>query len=81
MPDMISAVREAFARADWQCRPVAGMEVVEADFEAYHTKVCLHVQVFAELHAVSVVAEAALRRRDAQLSCAVISRPMISMIA
>ncbi len=32
------------------------MEVVEASFEAYHTKIPLHVQSFAEAHIVSVVA-------------------------
>jgi hypothetical protein len=63
MSALFTALQETFSRAGWQCRPVEGegFEVVEAEFEAHHTKVCLHAQVFADLHTVSVVAEAPLQ--------------------
>jgi len=47
----------AFSEAAWDCTEVAGREVLRAGFEAHHTRVDLHVQVFAPLSAVSVVAE------------------------
>ncbi len=62
---LYSALEEAFAKAGWRFRPVEGREVVEAEFEAHHTKVCLHAQVFAELHTLAVVAEASLRGEGA----------------
>ena len=63
MSDLFKALQETFSRAGWQCRPVEGegFEVVEAEFEAHHTKVCLHAQVFTDLNTISVVAEAPLR--------------------
>jgi hypothetical protein len=39
----------------WECRRVEGREVLEADFEVYHTRTRIHAQAFAPLHAVSVV--------------------------
>ena len=64
MSPLFTALQDALARAGWQYRPVEGLEVIEAEFEAHHTKVCLHAQVFPDLHTVSVVAEAPLRGRD-----------------
>ncbi len=55
---MLSAVEQTFSRMDWQCRRVAGHDVVEADFELHHTRTRLHVQVFPPLNALSVVAQA-----------------------
>ena len=65
MPKLYTALQEAFTQSGWKYRPVEGMEVIEAEFEAHHTKVCLHAQVFADLHTVSVVAEASLQNHDA----------------
>lgn len=53
------AVLRAFAEAGWNCRPVEGQEVAEADFEMHHTRLHLHVQAFAEIHAISVVVQSA----------------------
>jgi hypothetical protein len=64
MSDLFSAVKSSFEKMGWAYRPVEAREVIEADFEAYHTKVSLHVQVFAELHVVSVVSESALTSGD-----------------
>lgn len=57
MPDspLFAAVQQTFTRMGWQSRRVEGREVLEADFELYHTRTRVHVQVFAPLHAVSVV--------------------------
>ncbi len=51
---LFTAVEATFARMDWKGRRVPGQEVMEADFEAHHTRVRVHVQVFAALPAVSV---------------------------
>jgi hypothetical protein len=59
MPDadspLFTAVQQTFQRMGWQCRRVEGREVLEADFDVYHTRTRIHVQVFAPLHALSVV--------------------------
>ena len=52
---LFAAVQQTFTRMGWQSRRVEGREVLEADFELYHTRTRVHVQVFAPLHAVSVV--------------------------
>lgn len=52
---LFSAVQETFDRMGWHCRRVDGREVLEADFEVYHTRTRVHVQIFAPLNAVSVV--------------------------
>lgn len=56
---LFQSVQATFRRMRWNGREVVNREVIEADFEAHHTKVRLHVQAFPELNAVSVVATAA----------------------
>ncbi len=65
----------AFEEAEWDYEVVPEQEVILAGFEAYHTRVQLHVQVFVELGAVSVVSESfrtspnlAYRTRIAELA-------------
>jgi len=48
-------LQRAFAQHGWHCDPVPGREVVESGFEAHHTRVRVHAQVFADIRAVSVV--------------------------
>ncbi|MEM7697373.1 MAG: hypothetical protein AAF236_03105 [Verrucomicrobiota bacterium] len=55
----------AFEEAGWQYAQVDGREVVRAGFEAHHTRVNLHVQAFAELSGVAVVAESDRRTDEA----------------
>ncbi|HYF35014.1 MAG TPA: YbjN domain-containing protein [Prosthecobacter sp.] len=50
----------AFKANGWHFREVPGLEVIESDFEAHHTKVPLHVQVYGEVHIATVVATATL---------------------
>jgi hypothetical protein len=51
---LFSVVEETFARMKWAGRRVPGREVQEADFDAYHTRLRVHVQAFAEVNAVCV---------------------------
>ncbi len=52
---LFDTVKRAFAQRGWHCDVVAGRDVVEAFFEAHHTRVRVHAQVFADIRAVSVV--------------------------
>jgi len=52
---LFTAIAQTFQRMGWQSRRVEGREVLEADFEVYHTHTRIHVQAFAPLNAVSVV--------------------------
>ena len=56
----LQSVVEAFGRQGWHCEAVEGREVIEANFEAHHTHVHLYAQVFPQLNALSIVAEAPL---------------------
>lgn len=58
--ELFSATLSAFKAQGWIYREVSGMEVLEADFEAHHGKVPLHVQVYGEANIASVVARASL---------------------
>ena len=58
MSALYAATLQAFKARHWHYREVSGQEVIEADFEAHHTKVPLHVQVFGEAHMASVVSRA-----------------------
>jgi hypothetical protein len=60
MSALHASVLNAFKKQSWVCREITGQEVVEADFEAYHGKVPVHVQSFGEAHILSVVATATL---------------------
>ncbi|MEM7602649.1 MAG: YbjN domain-containing protein, partial [Verrucomicrobiota bacterium] len=51
------SVKQAFEKAGWSFAEVAEREVIRAGFEAHHTRVDLHVQVFEKLGTVSVVSE------------------------
>jgi len=61
MSALYAATLNTFKDQGWHYREVSGMEVVEADFEAHHAKVPLHVQVYGEAHIASVVATASLQ--------------------
>lgn len=58
--ELFSATLSAFKAQGWIYREVTGMEVLEADFEAHHGKVPLHVQIYGEANIASVVARASL---------------------
>ena len=60
MSALYSATLSAFKTQGWIYREVSGMEVIEADFEAHHTKVPLHVQIYGEPNIASVVARASV---------------------
>ena len=58
MSALYAVTLKAFKSRGWHYREVPEKEVLEADFEAHHGKVLLHVQVFGEAGMVSVVARA-----------------------
>ncbi len=61
---LFEAVKAVFAAEGWDYHQIPGREVIQAGFEAHHTRVNLHVQAFPELNAVSVVSESPLATPD-----------------
>ncbi|MCB1076620.1 MAG: hypothetical protein KDM63_07850 [Verrucomicrobiae bacterium] len=61
---LFAAVRAVFDAEGWAYHAVPGRAVIQAGFEAHHTRVELHVQAFPELNAVSVVSESPLALPD-----------------
>ena len=51
---LFAVVEETFARMKWAGHRVPGREVQEADFDAHHTRLRVHVQAFAEVNAICV---------------------------
>lgn len=60
MSALHATVLTAFKNKGWAYREVSEMEVVESNFEAYHTKVPVHVQSYGDMHVLGVVATASL---------------------
>ncbi len=62
MPSALyNATLSTFKAQGWTYRPVPGLEVLEADFEAHHTKVPLHVQMHGDAGIASVVSRSTLQ--------------------
>lgn len=61
MSALYAVTLTTFKEQGWHYREVPGMEVIESDFEAHHTKVPLHVQIYGEQHIASVVASASIQ--------------------
>ncbi|MBV64419.1 MAG: hypothetical protein CMP45_07900 [Rickettsiales bacterium] len=53
--DLYIKIKEAFNSVNWEFREIENKKVLEAEFEAHHTKVPLHAQAFEELMAISIV--------------------------
>ncbi|TLD69628.1 hypothetical protein FEM03_16860 [Phragmitibacter flavus] len=60
MPSLHAAVLNAFKQQGWACTEVPGMTVVESQFEAYHSKIALHLQSYDEPQILSIVANVSL---------------------
>lgn len=58
---LFELITEAFALRGWNYEVVKPQEVIESHFDAYHTRVRLHVQAFDEIGAVSVVGYASVQ--------------------
>ena len=56
MPALFKAIQEAFEAKRWGFDVVPDREVLQASFEAHHTRVPIHVQAFEPIGAVHVVA-------------------------
>lgn len=61
---LFASVKALFDAEDWAYHAITGRAVIQAGFEAHHTRVELHVQAFPELNAVSVVSESPLMLPD-----------------
>ena len=61
---LFETVKGVFSEEDWAFAEIEGRHVLQAGFEAHHTRVELHLQAFPELAAVSVVSESALAAGD-----------------
>lgn len=60
MPTLHQAVQDAFKQRGWAFQEVPGMTVIETHFEAYHSKIFLHLQSYNEPNILSVVANVSL---------------------
>ncbi len=60
MSPLFESVQAVFTGENWAFSEVPGREVVQAGFEAHHTRIELHVQAFPELAAISVVSESSI---------------------
>jgi hypothetical protein len=52
---LFASIEAAFRQQGWHCEPVSGRLVVEAGFDAHHTRLKVHVQAFPEISAITVV--------------------------
>lgn len=60
MTGLHTAVINAFKNEGWAFEEVKGQTVIKAQFEAYHSKVPLHVQSFNEAQILNVVTTASV---------------------
>jgi hypothetical protein len=61
MSALYAVALSTFKEMGWHYREVPEQEVIESDFEAHHTKIPLHMQIFGETHIASVVALSSLQ--------------------
>lgn len=62
--ELFNTARSAFEEAGWNYHQIEGRDVLRAGFEAHHTRVELHLQVFDQIRAVTVVAESSRSTDD-----------------
>ena len=51
---LFSVVQKTFVRMKWTGRQVPHRQVLEADFDAHHTRLRVHVQAFPEINAICI---------------------------
>jgi hypothetical protein len=56
----ILSVEECFGGNGWHCELVEGRDVLQAGFDAHHTRVALIAQAYPQLNALSIVTESRL---------------------
>lgn len=61
MSALYATTLTTFKEMGWIYREVPDHSVIEADFEAHHTKIPLHVQIFGETHIITVVSNSTLQ--------------------
>ena len=63
----ILSVEECFGGNGWHCELVEGRDVLQAGFDAHHTRVALIAQAYPQLNALSIVTESRLALDEAHL--------------
>lgn len=61
MDDLFSQLVAVFDEEGWQYQPITDRGVIECAFEAHHTMVPLHLQVFPSHNIISLVARSGTR--------------------
>ncbi len=56
MPSFLQSIQDAFDAKGWAYERVPDQDVLQLSFEAHHTRVHVHVQAFAPIHGIHVVA-------------------------
>ncbi len=64
MESLFDQVLNTFTQNEWSYEPVEDADVLEASFQAECTVVDIHVQVFPEIQAVSVVSQSPTTTED-----------------
>ena len=67
----LGKIKEAFELENWEFREIEDKNVIEAQFEAHHTKVPLHAQSFEELMAISVISRLSFPIAQKSMSAAI----------
>lgn len=70
-PNLYTKIKEAFELENWEFREIEDKNVIEAQFEAHHTKVPLHAQSFEELMAISVISRLSFPIAQKSMSAAI----------
>ena len=70
-PNLHTKIKEAFELENWEFREIEDKNVIEAQFEAHHTKVPLHAQSFEELMAISVISRLSFPIAQKSMSAAI----------
>ena len=70
-PNLYTKIKEAFELENWEFREIEDKNVIEAQFEAHHTKIPLHAQSFEELMAISVISRLSFPIAQKSMSAAI----------
>lgn len=64
----ILSVEETFGQNSWHCELLEGRDVLQAGFDAYHTRVNMIVQAYPQLNALSIISETKMPVDDDHIS-------------
>lgn len=64
----ILSVEETFGQNSWHCELLEGRDVLQAGFDAYHTRVNMIAQAYPQLNALSIISETKMPVDDDHIS-------------